>query len=499
MANISSLEKLGTFPKGVLVYGHFSSFHHGHIRFLKAAKDEGEELIVALIGDEAKSLSQGLQFNQSERATILSHIELIDWIVMLDEDEIDLAVNKLKPKVLIFGKEFEDTTSNNIKKAIKNQISLKNEVKFLTGQVNYASTELLDNDQYILKEKKDKQFCEAISNQNISIESLINNLEAMQNCRMMVIGDTIIDQYSACEAIGVSAEAPVIVVKELGTKYFLGGAAIVASHIKALGAKPILISLIGNDEIGNKTIKDLDEIGVKNILIKDQNRPTTLKKRYCVENQKVFRVSKLEDKSISTEIEDKIINALEKNAKDCNGIIVSDFVYGLVTPNIISAIKKISEKYNLFVFGDLQCSSQLGDITKFEGFSCICPNEKEARISLKDKDSGLESICQELIKKTKSKALMLTLGAEGLIAYDCNNQNKIIRQAFPALSVNPVDVSGAGDSLLAIISTSISSGAPIMNAAILGTCMSSIAVQNMGNKSIKANQVKEKLLDILRN
>ena len=94
---------------------------------------------------------------------------------------------------------------------------------------------------------------------------------------------------------------------------------------------------------------------------------------------------------------------------------------------------------------------------------------------------------------------MLTLGAEGLIAYDCNNQNKIIRQAFPALSVNPVDVSGAGDSLLAIISTSISSGATIMNAAILGTCMSSIAVQNMGNKSIKAKQVKEKLLDILRN
>ena len=134
----------------------------------------------------------------------------------------------------------------------------------------------------------------------------------MKNCRMMVIGDTIIDQYSACEAIGVSAEAPVIVVKELGTKNFLGGAAIVASHIKALGAEPILISLIGNDEIGNKTINDLDKIGVENILIKDQNRPTTLKKRYCVENQKVFRVSKLEDKSISTEIEDKIINALEK-------------------------------------------------------------------------------------------------------------------------------------------------------------------------------------------
>ena len=499
MARICSLKKLGSYPKGVLVYGHFSSLHHGHIRFLKAAKDEGENLIVALMGDKIESSSQDFQFNQQERSSILSHIELIDLIVLLDKDEIDLAVNQLKPKVLIFGKEFQNTTSTKIKKAIKNQISLKNEVKFLTGQVNYASTELLDNDQYFLKEKKNKQFSEAIKNQGISLQSLISNFREMKKCRMMVIGDIIIDQYSACEAIGVSAEAPVIVVKELGTKYFLGGAAIIASHIKSLGAEPLLISVIGNDEIGDTTIKDLDKIEVENVLIKDQNRPTTLKKRYLVENQKVFRVSKLEDKSISTEIEKKMIKAIEKNAKDCNGIIVSDFVYGLITPKIISFIKKVSKKYNLFVFGDLQCSSQIGDVTKFKGFSCICPNEKEARIALKDKDSGLESICQDLIKKTSSKALILTLGSEGLIAYDCSNQKKFIRQAFPSLSVNPVDLSGAGDSLLAIISTSISSGATIMNAAILGTCMSSIAVENMGNKSIKASQVKEKLLDILKN
>ena len=240
----------------------------------------------------------------------------------------------------------------------------------------------------------------------------------------------------------------------------------------------------------------MDKLEISHILLEDKQRPTTFKKRYVVENQKVFRVSKLDDKYIPIEIEDKLIKQIEKNAKNCKGIIVSDFVYGVITPRILSCISKVSKKYNLFLFGDLQCSTQVGDVTKFKNFSVICPNEKEARMALKDKDSGLEIICQKLIANTSSKALILTLGAEGLIVYDNNDPRRTIRQAFPSLSVNPIDLSGAGDSLIAIVATSICSGSSIMNSAALGTCMSSIAVQNMGNKSIQAYQVKEKLLEV---
>ena len=207
---------------------------------------------------------------------------------MLDNDEIDKAVNVIKPKVLIFGKEFESSEAPNIKQAIKNQISNNNRVKFLAGEINYASTELLDNDLNFLRHKKNKQFCEALNNQSITTKSLMKNFESMKNCKLMIIGDVIIDQYSACEAIGVSAEAPVIVVKELSTKNFLGGAAIIASHIKALGADPILISIVGSDEIGSKTIQELDKSEINHILFEDKERPTTFKKRYVVENQKSF-------------------------------------------------------------------------------------------------------------------------------------------------------------------------------------------------------------------
>ena len=156
----------------------------------------------------------------------------------------------------------------------------------------------------------------------------------------------------------------------------------------------------------------------------------------------------------------------------------------------------MAKKYNLMVFGDLQCSSQIGSITKFNNFSLLCPNEKEARIALQDKDSGLETLSNKLIEKTKSEKLIMKLGSEGFIAYDKVNCDITKSQSFPSLSVNPVDVSGAGDSLLAVMSTGISTSDNFMSAAAIACCMSAIAVENMGNLPISSNSLKDFLVSI---
>ena len=188
-------------------------------------------------------------------------------------------------------------------------------------------------------------------------------------------------------------------------------------------------------------------------LIKDSSRPTTFKKRYIVESQKLFRVSRLEDHKLSKSIENKVISKLREYANVVDGIVISDFVYGVMTQRIIDEIIALSKKYSLLVFGDLQCSSQVGDITNFKEFALLCPNEKETRIALKDNESGLEKLSQILIEKTKTERLIMKLGADGFIAYDnsAKDLKKLRTQFFPALSVNPVDVAGAGDSLLSVM------------------------------------------------
>ena len=193
-------------------------------------------------------------------------------------------------------------------------------------------------------------------------------MKSWKKSHLLVIGDTIVDQYAACEPIGLSAEAPVVVVKELKKKDFIGGAAIVASHIRALGAKCTFLSVTGDDSLSNKIYQKLKDKGINVNLIKDKSRPTTFKKRYVVENQKLFRVSRLEDHKLDKEKEDKIIDKLREFAPKVNGIVVSDFVYGVITTNVLREINLLSKKYSLMIFGDLQCSSQIGDVTNFKIF-----------------------------------------------------------------------------------------------------------------------------------
>ena len=296
----------------------------------------------------------------------------------------------------------------------------------------------------------------------------------------------------------MSAEAPVVVVRELEHKNFIGGAAVVAAHISALGAQCDFISVVGADNTAELVRKELAIQGISDGLSTDPSRPTTFKKRYVVENQKLFRVSRLEDHNLDGEVEEQVIAQLEKLAPHADGIVVSDFVYGVVTPRILMVVHKLAQKHNLLLFGDLQCSSQVGSVTRFENFSLLCPNEREARLALQDKESGLEQLSQRLLQVTGSERLVMKLGPEGFIAYDRRPGGLLSNQAFPALSVNPLDVAGAGDSLLAVFATGLASGQAMMPTAALACCMASLAVETMGNTPISASDLRSNVEEMLR-
>ena len=143
------------------------------------------------------------------------------------------------------------------------------------------------------------------------------------------------------------------------------------------------------------------------------------------------------------------------------------------------------------LFGDLQCSSQVGDIKKFVDFDLICPTEKEARIAIDTKEFGIEWVANKTIEKTRSKNLVMKLGAEGFITYETKKDGFINRQYFPALNVNPLDVTGAGDSLIAAFAVGLTSGLSLMESSVLGAIIASIAVQNMGNLPVNNHQLIE--------
>ena len=481
----------------VLAYGHFTTIHAGHIRYLNYAKKLGKKLVVFLLPDENKGAVKKYAFNQKERAEALCFLSIADFILMIDKEEFGDVVDLIKPEVIVLGKEYENTNDKTILNVLKKQISNKSRVEFHAGEIKYASTDLLLNSESDLSKRRKELFLKKCSKEKIDSEVLLQAIESWEKTHLLVIGDTIVDQYAACEPLGLSAEAPVVVVKELEKRDFIGGAAIVASHISALGSKCTFLSVTGNDKLSNKIESELTLKGINFNLIKDTSRPTTFKKRYIVDNQKLFRVSRLEDHKLDKEKEELVISKLRDFAPKVNGIVVSDFVYGVITENILKELNILSKKYNLQLFGDLQCSSQIGDITNFKNFSLLCPNEKETRTALKDNESGLEILSQKLIENTKTKNLIMKLGSEGFIAYEISNKKRI-SHVFPALSVNPLDVTGAGDSLLAVMAAGLSSNQSMVCASALGCCMSSIAVETMGNSPISKEKLISKIINVFK-
>ena len=495
MTELISLEEGAQRGGCVLAYGHFSTIHPGHIRYLRHARELGPDLVVALVGDGPNNQPSPYPFSQAERAEALSLLGLADSILLLEADELLGVIRSLRPSTVVLGTELEG--AKHLEEPLAVLKAQGGRVQFHAGEITYANTDLLSSSERDLRQRRREQLKKACRRQGLNSRDLLASMEGWSNTRLIVLGDTIVDQYAACEAIGMSAEAPVVVVRELARRNFIGAAAVVAAHIRALGARCDLVSVVGNDTTADLVREELKAQGIGDGLVRDSSRPTTFKKRYVVENQKLFRVSRLEQHNLDQAIEAQVIERLESLAPHCNGIVVSDFVYGVVTPRVLEKVLLLAERYGLMLFGDLQCSSQVGSITRFQNFTLLCPNERELRLALQDKDAGLERLSQKLLEQCHCERLVVKLAAEGFIVYDRTTDGTIVSQPFPALSVNPVDVAGAGDSVLAVMAAGLSSGQPMMPTAAIACLMASLAVETMGNTPINRQALRDGLQEVL--
>ena len=481
----------------VLCQGHFNVIHPGHLRFIEYAKLQGDSLIVAvhsknLLEDKVKDIF----FNEEDRLKGVAALEEVDKAFILENiyDIIEL----IKPDVYVRGQEF-----NKRVESLKEEINLVEKhggkVVFSSGQVSYTSVEFLEQDLIDINEKNRDLFRSALKKHSITKEKVGEYLENFSKQNILVLGDSIVDQYIACDALGMSSEAPVLTLRELESKQYVGGAAIVAMHVASLGAKCRYISVIGDDEPGRFLSKELKDKNIEAKLFVDNDRQTTFKIRYLAGKQKILRVSRLHDHQINKKIEAQIISHIESIADKLNGIIFSDFSYGFITPTLTDKIKEIAFKHNIKLFGDSQSSSQIGDITKFKEFYLVTPTEREARIAFSDKYSGLEQLGNTIIESLKLKNLVVKLAEEGFVTYkniSKDNQTLAKTQHFPALAINPVDVVGAGDAMLAALSLSLCDGAELVEAGVIAAGIASIEVNKIGNVPVSLKELHKWLKTI---
>lgn len=479
--------------RAVLCFGHFNTIHPGHIRYFRTASQYAGPLVVAIEGEaQLPETERNHIFPDIDRAQAVAALDMIDHVVILDTGLLIDLVKRIKPTILVLGKEFERGCPRNVSEAVSEVGNQGGAVLYDAGETHYANAQFLQGTPSDLEKGRWRSFQSTLNTQQVIFSEIIKKFSESKSPHILVVGDTIVDRYVACDPVGMSNEAPVIVVKELESQDYVGGAGIVAAHVAALGARCTYLSVTGSDSRAEFVASSLADFDVGAQLLEDNSRPTTFKIRYLVDKQKLFRVSRFKEHSISAFLEDQLIEKIIDMAPNLDGILVSDFVYGVITPRVLEVLLKVSRKHNIPLFGDLQCSSQVGNIAKFQHFHLICPTEREARIALSNHDDGVEYVANLLLQKTYSSNMVLKLGAEGFIAYSGEDSHDLMnRQHFPALTVNPVDVAGAGDALLAAMALGLTLGLSLMQASALACCVSAIAVQTVGNRPVGLDKVKE--------
>ncbi len=468
--------------KKVFVSGDFNILHPGHLRLLKFAKESGDYLIVGVNSDAISY--KGI--NEDIRLESIKATSYVDEAFILNISPLKY-IEQHKPHIVVKGKEHENRENPELE--VINSYGGK--LLFSSGEIGFSSIDLLKQ-EFLHTNYKVEHHTKYLKRHNFNFSDLNTIIDKFSNLNILVIGDTIVDEYITCEPLGMSQEDPTIVVSPLLNDKFIGGAAIVASHAKTLGAHVKFISVVGDDENHYFVKEGLEKLDIDVSLYVDSTRPTTLKQRFRAKDKTLLRVNHLKHHGISKDIQNDIIKNIEKNIQDIDLIIFSDFSYGVLTNTLINNISNLGLHHNILMSADSQSSSQVGDISKFKNMTLVTPTEREIRLSLNDFESGLVVLSEKLVEKTHTKFIFTTLGSEGVMIYN-DEKEGLLTDNINALGNIVKDVSGAGDSLLTCSSMALCVGATIWQSAYLGSLASAIQVSRLGNVPIKKDELLKEL------
>lgn len=471
-------------PRGkALVSGKFKVIHSGHIRLFKLARELSEELVVAL---DVSGL------DSSDIAWRLKALESIDFVsrVLTYQSNIEQILLNEKPDTVVKGSEFSQAF--NVEEKLLAQWDGR--LIFSSGDSFFSEKDMIDSPQENLIRRSFPLPLDFMQRHEITSLRLIEILESFQNINVCVIGDLIIDEFINCHPLGMSQEEPTIVVTPIDKKRFLGGAGIVAAHCASLGAKTTLLTIRGEDEAGQWGAIQAHEYGIEMIALVDSTRPTTLKQRFRSGSQTLLKLTHLRQENISSELEVKLLETFKSKMSNFDLIIFSDFSYGVLTKKITKDILHTAKESVIFVAADSQSSSQIGDLSRFEFSDLITSTEREARLEMKDENSGLVVLAENLRFELNAQNLLLKLGGDGVMIHGTDTDGSMLAtDQVPALNNAFVDTSGAGDSLLATAALSLASSATIYEATLLGSLVAAIQVGRIGNTPITSSSVAELL------
>jgi rfaE bifunctional protein kinase chain/domain len=464
--------------KKILIHGNFEVMHTGHVRLFAYAKELGNELIVGLYVKDLESS----EIIRREEALLSS--SLVDGVVRYSE--LEELISEVKPQVIVKGREFInlDNPEETLVAEFGGQVIFHSGQEYINRKG--SSTQVFDSTHLMRN-----YLSGFVDRNNVGREDLERELDGVSALKVLVVGDVIVDEYIECQPIGLSQETASVVARPTSSRVYLGGAGIVAAHCAGFGCKTDLLTILGNDNESKFAEELLQGYNVTTRVVRDSTHPTILKQRYRADKQVLFRLNRFREEGFTRSIRASFNQAYSDLIPNYDCVIFSDFSYGVFDDRDSLDLVHLAKKAGLFVSADSQSSSQTGYLGKFVGVDLVTPTEREARLETKSKE-GLIALSQDLLKTLNSRYVFLTLGGDGLLITGKNFRTDYI----PALNENPIDLAGAGDSLLSISTLMLAQGSDAYQSGLMGSIAAAMQVSTLGNTPLSVSKLKQLISEI---
>jgi len=466
--------------KIVLCHGVFDLLHIGHIRYLEQARSMGDFLVVTVTPD--RYVDKGPHrpaFTEILRAEAIASLKCVDFVAINKWPTAEETLRLLRPNIYVKGSEFKNTSSDMTGKIAREEQVIREIGATLafTEDIVFSSSNLINRFFSNFPEEVNEYL--NVFRERYSLEEILDILDKMASINVLVIGDTILDEYQYCEAIGKSSKDPVLAVKYKSHDLFPGGVLAVANHVANFAKNVQLVTVLGEQNSHEEFIRSQLRLNISPYFTIQHNVPTLIKRRFIegYSLNKLFEVYVMDDSGLSDQKNLEICNWLKKNLSEYDLVIAADFGHGAISNEMIHELASHSK----FLAVNTQANAGnrgFNTISRYPHADYVCLAEHEIRLETRNLVGPLRPIMDDLVKKLRCQRFAVTRGRKG--AYVSDDQGGFI--AVPSFAQTAVDRVGAGDAFFSLTALAASLGISNEILAFIGNVTGSLAVEIIGNK-----------------
>lgn len=483
--------------KIVHCHGVFDLLHIGHIRYFEQARLMGDVLIVTVTPD--RYVDKGPHrpaFTEALRAEAVASLSCVDYVAINEWPTAEETLRLLRPHVYVKGSEFKDTSFD-----ITGKIAMEEQVVreigaqlAFTEDIVFSSSTLINRYLSILPEVN-KEYLN-LFRQRYRMEDVISAIDRMSSVKVLVIGDTILDEYQYCEAIGKSSKDPILALKYQSHDLFVGGVLAVANHVANFARSVQLVTVLGERDSYEDFIRSNLIHNVSPYFVFQPNAPTIIKRRFIegYSLNKLFEVYVMGDSSLPEEAEALLCKWLKEHLPEYDLVIAADFGHGAISNNIVQTLAEHAR----FLAVNTQANAGnrgFNTIMRYPRADYVCMAEHEMRLEMRNLTGNLRPMMDNIAKRLGCRKIIVTRGKKGcLVRGEGGNFVEV-----PAFAIKVVDRVGAGDAFLSVTALATVQKEPEELIGFVGNVVGAQAVEIIGNKkSIDKLSVQKHIISLLK-